>query len=261
MPQHPTPKPYLASTHPLAISHRGYSRGGLENSLSSFQAAVELGYCYLETDINTTADGVALVIHDATLDRTTDKNGTIAALPYSAVSQARIAGSEPITTLEEFLTALPTARFNIDVKDAGSVAPMIEAIEKFGLHERVCVASFSERRRRRVLAGLSRPVASSPGQSLLVAYFALSPWLPASLLRALMRGVDVLQIPPRHLGIKLVTRAAVRRAHKLDLKIHVWTINDPAQMHALFDVGVDGIISDRADLLAEVMRQRGYWTS
>lgn len=254
-----TPKPYLDSEHPVAIAHRGYSRDGLENSMTAFKAALDLGFSYLETDINTTSDGVAMVFHDPTLDRTTDADGAIAALPYSVVGKARIGGREPIATIDEFVAALPKASFNIDVKDAGSVGPLVAAIEKYALHDRVCVASFSEKRRRQVLAGLSRPVASSPGKSLLVAYFLLSPWLPGAVVRRLMRGVDVLQVPTQYKGLELVTAATVRRAHKLGLKIHVWTINDPVRMHALFDVGVDGVMTDRADLLAEVMRQRGYW--
>ncbi|MHA7175037.1 glycerophosphodiester phosphodiesterase [Arthrobacter sp. Sr24] len=254
-----TPKPFLASAQPLAIAHRGFSGDGLENSVVAFKAALELGYQYVETDINTTADGVAMVFHDASLDRTTDKQGIIAELPYSQVSQARIGGQEPIATLEEFIVALPEARFNIDIKDAGSVAPLIAAIEKYGLHDRICVASFSDRRRRAVVAGLSRPVASSPGKPLLMAYFLLISWLPSRLARFFMRGVDVLQIPTSYKGQALITTATMRRAHSLGLKVHVWTIDDPAEMNRLFDLGVDGIMTDRADLLAEVMRQREYW--
>lgn len=253
------PKPYLATAQPLAIAHRGFSPGGLENSLAAFRAARDLGYQYVETDLNATCDGVALVFHDSTLERTTDQRGTIAELPYSVVRQARIGGREPIATLTEFLAALPTTRFNIDVKDAGSVGPLVAAIEELGLHERVCIASFSERRRRRVLTQLSRPVASSPGKWLLVTYFLLSPWVPGALTRSLMRSVDVLQIPRYYKGRTLVTETQVRRAHRLGLKIHVWTIDDPAHMHELFDLGVDGIMTDRADILADVMRQRGYW--
>ncbi|ALV46711.1 glycerophosphodiester phosphodiesterase [Arthrobacter alpinus] len=255
-----TVKPYLASQEPLAIAHRGYSREGLENSLKAFRAALELGYHYVETDINSTADGVAVVFHDSTLDRTTDQKGSISELPWSKVSTARIGGTEPIATLDEFFAALPTARFNIDVKDAGSVAPLVSAIERYSLHDRVCIASFSDRRRRKVLAGLTRPAASSPGKRLLMAYFFLEAWLPKVMLRALMRRVDVLQIPRSFKKLELVTEAKVRRAHGLGLKVHVWTIDDPAQMHELFDLGVDGIMTDRSDLLAEVMRQRGYWT-
>ena len=259
MAQSKAPKPYLAGPQPLAISHRGFSQGGLENSLAAFKAASELGYKYVETDINTTSDGVAVVFHDPTLGRTTDQDGTISELPYSVVCQARIGGREPIVTLNEFFAALPTTRFNIDVKDAGSVAPLVDAIEELGLHERVCVASFSERRRRQVLAQLSRPVASSPGRWLLVTYFLFSPWLPKAFIRSMMRTVDVLQIPRSFKGLALVTAARVRRAHGLGLKVHVWTINDSAQMHELFDLGGDGVMTERADVLAEVMRQRGYW--
>jgi glycerophosphoryl diester phosphodiesterase len=252
--------PYLDSEYPLAIAHRGFSRNGLENSLTAFQAALDLGYQYLETDLNSTLDGVPLVFHDPTLERTTDQFGVIAELPYSVVRNARIGGREGIATLSEFLAAFPQARFNIDVKDAGSVESLVAAIEEHCLHDRVCVVSFSEKRRRQVLARLSRPVASPPGKALLVAYFLLEAWLPRAFIRWLLRDVGVLQIPRNYKGHDLASPGRVRRAHRLGLKVHVWTVNDPAHMHQLFDVGVDGIMTDRADLLAAVMRQRGYWT-
>lgn len=252
-------KPYVDSVTPLAIAHRGFSPQGLENSLSAFKSALELGCTYLETDINSTVDGVAMVIHDPSLGRTTDRSGLLAELPYSVVQGAKIGGRELISTLREVVEALPEARFNIDVKDAGSVVPLAELIEELGLHDRICVASFSEKRRRAVLSKLSQPVASSAGMSLLAAYFLLSPWLPGSLTRAMMRGVDVLQIPRRHWNLNLVSHKSVARAHRLGLKIHVWTINVPAEMNELLDLGVDGIMTDRADILAEVMKARGYW--
>ncbi|MFQ4148002.1 glycerophosphodiester phosphodiesterase [Arthrobacter sp. LAPM80] len=251
------PKPFLDSPVPLVMAHRGFSRDGLENSLVAFNAALDLGCRYVETDLNTTADGVALAFHDSTLERTTDRKGIIAQLPYSEVKKARIGGREPIPTLEELIAALPGARFNIDVKDGGSVAPLAAAIENHGLHERVCVASFSEKRRRAVLSRLSRPVASSPGIRLLAAYFLMESWLPRALLLRLMQDVDVLQIPTHYRGVKIVTPATVRRAHGLGLKVHIWTINEPAHMERLLDLGVDGIMTDRADLLVDVMRRRG----
>jgi glycerophosphoryl diester phosphodiesterase len=254
-----TAKAYLESRVPLAIAHRGFSLDGLENTIPAFRAALDLGCRYLETDINTTSDGVTLVFHDATLDRTTDKHGTIAELPYAEVSQARVGGREPICTLRELFEALPGANFNIDVKDARSAANLAALIEEFGLHDLVCVASFSGRRRKAVLSRLSRPVACSPGIRQLAAYFALQSWMPAPVLRAMMRSVDILQIPPRFWNLKLVTRRSVAKAHRLGLKVHVWTINEPAEMHRLLDLGVDGIMTDRADLLAGIMRARGHW--
>ncbi len=252
-------KPFLASDVPVAFAHRGFSRRGLENSLPAFRAAVELGFSYVETDVHTTADGVLLVFHDSTLARVTDGAGEISALTAEQVSRARIGGTEAIPTFAELVAALPGIRMNLDVKDAGSVSALAAAIEEFGLHERVCVASFSDRRRRAVLKRLSRPVASSAGRSLLAAFVFLGPWLPHPLLRRILRDVDCIQVPVRYRGIRVVTGNSVARAHALGLKLHVWTINDPAQMHALFELGVDGIMTDRADLLACVMQERGYW--
>ena len=253
------PLPYLDSATPVAIAHRGFSTEGLENSLPAFRAAVRLGYGYVETDVHTTADGVALVFHDPTLDRVTDVHGSIAALTAAQVAAARINGREPIPTLAELVTALPGVRINLDVKDDASVATVAAAIEKYRLHERVCVASFSDRRRRAVLRRLSRRTASSAGRGCTAAFVLLGPWLPQRLMRWLLRDVDCLQVPLTYRSIRVVTPHAIARAHALGLKVHVWTINAPAMMHRLFDMGVDGVMTDRADVLAAVMRERGYW--
>lgn len=253
-------KAFFDRTEPIAVAHRGFSLDGLENSIKAFKDAQSLGIEYLETDINTTADGVTIVFHDCSLDRTTDMVGVIAELPYSEVSRARIGGREPIATLREFLLALPEARFNIDVKDAGSENSLVDLIEEFGLHDRVCVASFSDKRRRRVLARLSKPVASSPGKWMLIRYFLFLRFLPVFMVRKVIEDIDVLQIPLTFKGLTLVTRRSVAHAHKLGLKVQIWTINDAPQMHKLFDLGVDGIMTDRSDILAAVMRERGYWS-
>ena len=253
------PKPYLDSPVPVAFAHRGFSREGLENSLVAFQAAADLGYQYIESDVHTTADGTAVLFHDDRLDRVTNAGGLIAQLPDAVVQQALIGGTEHILALADLVQALPDTRFNLDVKDAGSVDSLAAAIEEFGLHDRVCVASFSDKRRRAVLKQLSRPAASSAGTGTMAAFLLLGPWLPRPLMRWFLRQTDLLQIPVRQGPLRLVTRRSVERAHRLGLKMHVWTINDPAEMNALFDLGVDGVMTDRADLLAGVMRERGYW--
>lgn len=253
------PLPYLDSDHPVAIAHRGFSPDGLENSLVAFRAAVGLGYGYVETDVQTTADGVAVVFHDATLDRVTDGRGGISELTAGQVAVARISGREPIPTLAELIMALPGVRINLDVKDNGSVATLALAIEEYGLHDRVCVASFSDRRRRAVLSRLSRRTASSAGQRTTAAFVLLGPWLPRFLMRRILHDVDCLQIPLSFKAIRIVTAKSVARAHALGLKVHVWTVDEPDRMHELFDMGVDGVMTDRADVLAEVMRARGYW--
>lgn len=252
---------YLDSDVPLAFAHRGFSPQGtaVENSLRSFKAAIDQGFEYLETDLRTSADGVLLVFHDESLDRATDGRGKISAHSAAELSHLRIGGSEPIPSFEDMVLAFPRARINFDVKDGASVKPLIEVIEKHELHDRICVASFADRRRRAVLRRLSRRTTSSGGIASIAAFVLLSGWLPRSLMKRLLHDVDCLQLPVRSGPFRLVTTKSVRRAHQLNLKIHVWTINDKAQMHTLFDLGVDGVMTDRADLLAEVMRERGYW--
>jgi len=245
------------------MAHRGFSRDGLENSMAAFRAAVELGYTYLETDVHTTADGELVLFHDDTLDRITDGSGRISELPAQTVARARIGGVEPIPLLKELSSAFPEVRLNLDVKDWNSVATLAAAIERHGLHDRVLVASFSDRRRRAVLKQLSRPAAGSAGIVCNSLFVLLGPLLPGPLMRLLvvraLRGVHALQVPVSYGAFTVVTPGFVRRAHRHGLQVHVWTINDPGEMHRLLDLGVDGIVTDRADLLKEVLQERGTW--
>lgn len=248
---------------PLAMAHRGFSLDGLENSMAAFRAAVDLGFRYLETDVHTTADGVLVLFHDTTLDRITAERGRIADLPAAAVARARIGGTEPIPLFEELVEAFPDARFNVDVKDWNSVAPLVSAIERLGLHDRVLVASFSDRRRRAVLKQLSRPAAGSAGTVSNALFVILGPVLPAALMSLVaaraLQGVHALQVPVRYGAVTVVTPGFIRRAHRHGLQVHVWTVNEPAEMHRLLDLGVDGIVTDRADLLKTVLTERGTW--
>ncbi|MCU1541388.1 MAG: glycerophosphodiester phosphodiesterase, partial [Arthrobacter sp.] len=123
--------------------------------MAAFGAAVDLGFRHLETDVHTTADGVLLLFHDEALDRVTDGRGRISELPSATVARARIGGAEPIPLLEELIAKYPDVRLNLDVKDWNSVATLAAAIERHSLHDRVLVASFSDRRRRAVQKQLS----------------------------------------------------------------------------------------------------------
>jgi glycerophosphoryl diester phosphodiesterase len=243
------------------MAHRGFSREGLENSMAAFRAAVDLGYQYLETDVHTTSDGVLLLFHDDTLDRVTDGRGRISELTAAQVAAARIGGREPVPLFDELLAAFPDVRVNLDVKDWNSVRSLAAGIERHGAHDRVLVASFSDRRRRAVLKLLGRPVASSAGVVTNGLLVLLGPLLPVALLRLVLRGplrdVQALQVPVRHGIVPVATPGFIRRAHRLGLVVHVWTVNEPAEMRRLLDLGVDGIVTDRADLLKQVLLERG----
>ncbi|WP_265443961.1 glycerophosphodiester phosphodiesterase [Flexivirga meconopsidis] len=243
--------PYLDHLGVIAMAHRGFTgRGAPENSLAAFGAAVDLGFSYVETDVHATSDGVLLAFHDDKLDRVTDSSGEISQLPWSTVRQAKIAGTHEIPTLDAVLDSWPDLRVNIDCKSAGAVAPLADAIERHSAHDRVCVASFSDKRRRAVLRRLSKPVATSGGQSV-ITRFVLG--------MNSLAGIDCLQVPQGAGPVPVVTARMVRRAHADGTQVHVWTIDEPDDMHRLLDLGVDGLITDRADTLKNVLQQRGQW--
>ncbi|RSN24473.1 glycerophosphodiester phosphodiesterase [Amycolatopsis sp. WAC 04169] len=258
----PTLFPYLADPLPRAFAHRGWHLGdleGLENSLPAFQQAVTEGYRYLETDVHATSDGVVVVHHDAALDRTTDGTGLISQQTWAQLRTVKIGGRAPLSRLEDVLEELPEARFNIDVKSNDAVEPFVRAIERSGAHDRVAAASFSDARLARIrkLAGPKLVTAMGPRS---VAVMWANGFLPLFSLRALSRGA-MAQVPVRQGRLKVVDRAFLRQATRGGFEVHTWTVDDPAEMRLLLDLGVHGIVTDRPDLLREVLRERGAWPS
>ena len=247
------------------MAHRGFSPGGLENTMVAFEAAVGLGYRYVETDVHATRDGVVVAFHDDTLDRLTDRVGRIPDLSWREVSRARVgagAAAEPVPELEELLGTWPDLRVNIDIKTPGAILPLARVIERTRAHDRVCVASFSDTRRREGIMRLTRPVVTSAGQRV-AARFRAAAALPAlvrtPVVARVMAGVDGLQVPVRHAGVEVVTPTTVEAAHEVGAFVHVWTVNDVPEMVRLLDLGVDGLVTDRADLLKNVLQARGQW--
>jgi glycerophosphoryl diester phosphodiesterase len=253
---------FLDHPGPLAFAHRGGiglpGSSGLENSMAAFQAAVDLGYRYLETDVHVTADDQVVAFHDSSLERTTGGAGRIAQLTYDALAGHRIGGREQIPLLEDVLSTWPQTRVNIDVKARRAIDPVVRVVRRLGAEERVCFASFSERRIRKVRRLLGPRVATAYGPLGVAALAALP--VDGLRRRLLSAPVPCLQVPWRVRGrFELVTPGFVRRAHRLGKHVHVWTIDDPDTMHLLLDRGVDGIMSDRIDVLRDVLVQRGQW--
>jgi len=255
---------YLDSRHAvLALAHRGFDLTGRENSMVAFAAARDLGLDHVETDAHATCDGVAVALHDARLDRTTDRAGAVAALPWDRVRRARICGTEPVPRLDELLGEWPDLAVNIDIKAAAAAGPTAAAIERTRSHDRVLVTSFSTRRRRATLARLSRPVATSAdlrGVAAFVAAAALGGDAAVRAGRAALARVDCLQVPERAGPLVVVSARTVALAHVLGRPMHVWTVDDPVAMDRLLDLGVDGLVTNRADLLRDVLRARGAWS-
>ena len=244
----------------LAFAHRGGARHpdlpGLENTRAAFAHAVGLGYRYLETDVHVTRDGLLVAFHDALLERVTDGVGSLGDLGSEALRAVRVGGREAVPTLSALVQAFPGARFNIDLKADGAAASLAALIREQGLHDRVLVGSFSGRRLRRFrrLAGPRVATSASPGE--VAAYVVL----PGRLARRLTRGAPAaLQVPHRRGPLVVASRLLVRRAHAAGLHVHVWTVDDPDQMRLLIDGGVDGLMTDRTDVLRDVLVERGQW--
>lgn len=244
----------------LAFAHRGGVHhpdlAGLENTEKAFAHAVGLGYDYLETDVHVTGDGVLLAFHDAVLDRVSDGTGSLTDLTWAEVSAFRI-GGEPIPRLEELLDAFPEARFNIDLKSEGAVAALAALLDERSAHERVLVGSFSSRRLARFRRLTGGRVAQSAGPAQ-VALFRLLP--SGRLARWLTRGrVAALQVPHRRGRLRVITPGLVRRAHAGGAHVHAWVIDDPVEMTELLELGVDGLMTDRTDVLKAVLVERSQW--
>ncbi len=246
--------PFLDHPGVLAFAHRGGAEEVPENSLAAFQHAVDLGYRYLETDVHLTADGVVVAFHDDILDRVTDRTGRLADLGWEEVSEARIAGSEPIPTLLDLLEAFPEARVNIDPKDDAVVEALARILRETVALDRVCLGAFSDRRLAHLRELLGPELCTSAGPRSIAAFRAAS-------LGLVMRQPPwhCLQVPVRARGVTLVERRFLEAAHEKGLQVHVWTIDEADEMHRLLDLGVDGIMTDRPRLLREVLRERGRW--
>lgn len=246
---------YLDHPGPIPFAHRGGASDAPENTLPAFQMAVDLGYRYLETDVQITSDGVLVAFHDNDLRRTTGRDGRISELPWSTVQQALVDGREPIPLLEDLLGSFPAARINIDCKTDRAVDALVEVLRRTRSLDRVCLGAFSSRRLRRLRSSLGEQVCTSLGPTevirwLLASSFPLGPVMPA---------VPCAQVPVTQSGIAVVSERTVERAHRAGMAVHVWTIDDPAEMRRLLDIGVDGIMTDRPGVLKSVLEDRRLW--
>ncbi|MGH3275963.1 MAG: glycerophosphodiester phosphodiesterase [Streptosporangiaceae bacterium] len=244
---------FLDYPGPLAFAHRGGAGHFPENSWPAFEHAVGLGYAYLETDAHATADGQVVAFHDKTLNRVTDATGRIADLPYSRVAKARIGGTESIPLLADLLGAWPDVRFNIDVKDLSAAAPVAEVIQATTSWDRVCITAFSGERLAATRRALGRPVCmATPPAEIGMLQSGLSPAALAA--RLARKWIRCAQVPAR-----IATPRLLRNARAAGLQVHVWTVNDPATMNRLLDLGADGIMTDQTAALRAVLMARSNW--
>lgn len=233
---------YFSDSQPHVLAHRGYAGSHPENSLEAFAEALEAGATHIETDVHLSKDGQVVIFHDDTYE----------GKPLIEWERSQLPPHVP-SMLEAFNT-FPEARFNIDVKSGQAATPLAQIINDEGAHERVLLTSFSRERRQAATATLTRPVAQSAAAS------EFAPALIAAklgwtwLVRRSLRHIDALQIPSRALGMKTVTPRTMKAYQRAGVLVHVWTVNDAAQMRDLIRLGVNGVVTDETPTAVMALR-------
>jgi glycerophosphoryl diester phosphodiesterase len=242
--------PFLDWNGPIPFAHRGGATDVPENTMPAFEHAVKLGYRYVETDVQVTSDGVLVAFHDNDLRRTCGRSGRISELPWSDVSTAMVSGAAPIPLMEDLLGTWPDLRINIDCKTDAAVDALVACLRRTNSLDRVLLGSFSDARLRRLRMQLGEGACTS-----------LGPVGVATLRFGRPKHVDAMaaQVPVRQGPLTVTNAAFVERAHGLGLAVHVWTIDEPAEIRRLLDLGVDGIMTDRPEVLRTVFEERGLW--
>jgi glycerophosphoryl diester phosphodiesterase len=258
----------FATGRPLVFAHRGGAKLGPENTLAAFARGLDAGADGIECDVRRSADGVPVVIHDATVDRTTDRTGAVAA--YSAAELARLdatcrfeplAGATPppatgIVPLAEVLHTFPQARFIVELKDDGAelaqaVADVVRAAAAAG---RVCIGSFNRLAVRTVRAyapELTTSASQPEAWALLLRSRVAWPRLTAPPFAAL-------QVPEVAGRLRVTSPGFMRQVHREGCVVQVWTVDAADDVRRLFAWGADGVITDRPDLVVPV---RDAWPS
>ncbi|MFS0867354.1 glycerophosphodiester phosphodiesterase family protein [Microbacterium sp. 179-B 1A2 NHS] len=251
---------FMGEPGPRVLAHRGFvpptSEGVAENSVAAIAAARGAGTVYIESDCHLTADGEVVLFHDDDLRRVTGDPRPVASVPARELA-AIMSTRGGLAMLADVLDAFPDARFNLDVK-APAAAEQVGWLVARESH-RVLLTSFSDERRRAALTSARAKggdPATSAGTSTLARILAAARSGLPRLARAALAEVDALQVPERHRGIRIVTPRLLQTAHRAGVEVHVWTVNEPADMRRLIAMGVDGIVTDHADRGIAVARGR-----
>lgn len=252
--------PYLSRTStPRVFAHRGLVPGDsddvAENSFAAIAAAHAAGAVYVESDCHVTRDGEVVLFHDEDLSRVVGDPRLVRDVTLRELADL-MADRGGLASFEQALESFPDVRFNIDVKADAAAEPAGRLASSAA--ERVLLTSFSERRRRAALAAAARArssllPATSAGATLVARAAAAALTGSRGLMRRTLDGIDALQVPEYQNRIHLVTPRFLHAVHEAGVEVHVWTVNDAADMRRLIDMGVDGIVTDRADVALRIL--------
>ena len=253
----------------LVIAHRGGRSLGPESTLYTFQRAVQLGVDVIEIDVHITRDGHLVIIHDSTVNRTTNGSGVVNGFSLKELQALDAAyrwspdrgGNYPlrgkgltVPTLAEAFTALPAMRMNIEIKESKPevIAPLCDLIRNFKKANQVMIASFDTSQLNRFRAQCPE-VATSAGAREAFVFYGMQ-W--AHLENIYTPPAEALQVPEHYGRTQVITPRFLEAAHARNLRVHVWTVNDPQHMQRLLKLGVDGIMTDYPERLIELLGRK-----
>ena len=273
--------PFFQGYKFFGFVHRGGDEEKTENTLEAFQYSSDLGFVFMETDVQSTSDGRVVIFHDADLKRIAGIDKKIKDLTFDEVTNIDLINGGKIPSLEETLFSFPNLRFNIDIKTNSAVEESIKIIKSQEALTRVCLASFSNKRIRKIrkLAGSQSCTSMSQLEVVNAIFHVLAENLGSGInLRRKMRGdeayfkskwmrttipfngiPDCAQVPVGQWGIPIVTQSFIRIMNLLGKFVHVWTIDEPEEMNRLIDLGVDGLMTDKPSILKSTLIDRGLF--
>lgn len=245
--------PYLDASRFHAFAHRGGALEVPENSFEAFFHASDLGYRYFETDVQLTADGEVVVFHDDDMERLTGTRGLVSEKSWDEVRKLKVHGVGRIPLLNEVLEAFPKMKLNIDAKTDVVAGPLCKIGRAY--MDRICFASDNDRRLQFMRDALGPDACTSSATGEMIRFA-----LPALVgLKGTLPQGQCVQIPTHANFLPVLTKRMLNQAHEAGKVVHIWTIDDEGQMNRLIDFGVDGIMTDRPELLRQISEARGVW--
>lgn len=270
-----TEKSFFKNNRPLVIAHQGGELLAPSNTMASFTKAANMGVDVLETDIHITKDGQLVAIHDPTIERTTNGSGAVANMTLAEIQKLDagyhfkdLQGNYNfrgkgvyIPTVEEMFQTFDHMKIEIEIKDDNPPERLDEIAEKlwklikeYQMEDKVLIASFDQDMMNTFEKYANGRVATTAGRAEVKSFVVFHKFFLRNLY---VPKVDAFQIPTKDSGFDLTDQKLIDGAHRLGMQIHYWTIDDPKVMEELIDAGADGILTNRPDLLLNLLEEKG----
>lgn len=272
-PKAPANQYYVNVTRPLVIAHQGGDGIWPGDTMYAFEKAVGIGVDVLEMDVHITKDGAIVLMHDETVDDTTDGTGRIEDLTLAQLKELDAAykwsnddgESFPyrgqgiqVPTLDEIFQEFPQMRYVIEIKLTENPIdkPLCNLIRQFNMQDKVIVASFHDEAMQNFRATCPE-VATSGSRGEVTKFVLLGKIFLSGFVTPQYQSLQPPYDPKESMNIPIMTERFIREAHAKNIRVEPWTVNNPELMRQYIEWGVDGIITDRPDLMVEVLRKMG----